>query len=58
MLHECKEEIKNLREAVRALTCGTGKRMEDPTALEDELKKNREECEALKREVLILNERV
>ncbi|CAH2070552.1 unnamed protein product [Thlaspi arvense] len=56
-----KKEIRNLREAVRALTHEAEMKMEDPISLVDELKdklkQTRKECEAQEREVLILNKR-
>ncbi|XP_048596424.1 uncharacterized protein LOC125578151 [Brassica napus] len=50
-----KEEIKQMKESMRALTHERERQLESP-ALE-ELKVSREECEALKREVLVLSER-
>lgn len=55
IMQEQKEEIANLRAKVRSLTheCSN----EFSRELEDEMKEKGEECEALKREVLILSER-
>lgn len=52
-----KEEIMKLKEAIRALSRETKNMMENPSTLEDELKQTCDQCEALKREVLVLTER-
>ncbi|CAH2080091.1 unnamed protein product [Thlaspi arvense] len=51
VIRDQREEIRNLREAVKELKRG------NPNENLDDLKQAREECEALKLEVLILNER-
>ncbi|KAJ4867983.1 hypothetical protein Rs2_50476 [Raphanus sativus] len=50
-----KEEIKYLRDVVKALS--HEKESDHPSSTDEDLKLSREECESLRREVEILNER-
>ncbi|KAF8081587.1 hypothetical protein N665_0876s0005 [Sinapis alba] len=52
-----KEEIRYLKEAMKAMTHDGERQLEIPVSEVEELKNCREECESLKRQVLILGER-
>ncbi|KAG2322177.1 hypothetical protein Bca4012_057023 [Brassica carinata] len=52
-----REEIKYLRDVVKALSHENGSEFENPSSTVEDLKLSREECDSLRREVMILNER-